>query len=108
MGLGQYKPGVASLKFVGEIIGLEEGSRCVIPARLGGLAREESRIVGPFARQIQHPHPARSREEAGEGQIRARVTNTECDLPSHIHCALQTQDTSLKPEAEFGQHSCRS
>jgi len=56
---------VAGLKSVEEIIDLEDGFRFVIPARLGGLAREESRIAGPFARQ-----PC------------ARVTNPECARPT--------------------------
>ena len=68
-----------NLKFVQEIDALEDSSRSVIPARLRCLAREESRIPGPFARQP-----------------RARVTNPERAGPSHLHCALQTQDTSLK------------
>jgi hypothetical protein len=102
---------VASLKSVEEIIDLEKGSWFVIPARLACLLvgqpfqavvltgwkagpTIESRKPGPFARQIQHPHPTLSRKGAGEGQILARVTNTERDLPNHLHWALQTQDTS--------------
>jgi hypothetical protein len=86
---------MGSLKFVKEIIALTNGSLSVIPARLGCLAREESRIPRPFARQIQHPHPAFSRKEAGEGQIRARVTNAECITPNYLRRALQTQDTTI-------------
>ena len=54
---------MASLKLVEEIIDLEEVPWCVIPARLGCLAREEPRNLGSFARQP-----------------RARVINSECTL----------------------------
>jgi hypothetical protein len=46
---------VLSLKFVEEVIDLEEGCRCVILARQLCLPREESRIPGPFARQLYGP-----------------------------------------------------
>jgi hypothetical protein len=62
-----------------EIIDWEDGSRFVIPARLGCL------VVGqPFQAVVLtgwKPVPLK------------RVTNPECAWPNHLHCALQTQDT---------------
>ena len=91
---------VASLKFVEEVIDLEEHSRCVIPARLSCLAREESRIAGPCARQPKwHRLPAGGSTGWKPVPLK-RVTNPDCDLPTiYVALMLRTSDSG---------HECRA